>query len=237
MKNKYDFDHIRRLLQRYYEAETTPDEESFLQTFFCETPEAEIPIDMADDRKLFSAIQPMQPLESECEVPEDLFEKIETILASRSAAPIISKRHKWNRIILYSGVAAIACIIMVVIGTMTNRESGKVASTSELVVETPEVIKTPLPDKASETPNIATTGIVKTAVPKNTQMNESSSAVRQPEEKDDGFIEITDPEEARKIAMEIGKVLALNSDKVNGAISRLGNTIDNYKEMTKSILQ
>ena len=58
-----------------------------------------------------------------------------------------------------------------------------------------------------------------------------------PNKQEDGYIEITDPEEAEKIIIEIGRLLAANSQKTNEAIRHLEKTIDDYKELTKSILQ
>ena len=67
--------------------------------------------------------------------------------------------------------------------------------------------------------------------------NAIAENVDQPNRLEDGFIEITDPEEAERIVMEIGRLLASNTQKTNEAILHLEKTVDEYKEITKSILR
>lgn len=76
-----------------------------------------------------------------------------------------------------------------------------------------------------------------TATPNSQQDWKSDNQYNESKEKNDGFIEVTDPEEVKKIALGIGKLLAHNSEKTNDAISHISTTIDSYKEITKSILK
>ena len=46
MKNNNDLDYIRLLLEKYYNADTTCDEEEILRVFFSETNAPDIPKDM-----------------------------------------------------------------------------------------------------------------------------------------------------------------------------------------------
>lgn len=76
-----------------------------------------------------------------------------------------------------------------------------------------------------------------TATPNSQQDWKSDNQYNESKEKNEGFIEVTDPEEVKKIALGIGKLLAHNSEKTNDAISHISTTIDSYKEITKSILK
>lgn len=54
---------------------------------------------------------------------------------------------------------------------------------------------------------------------------------------DDGYLEITDPEEVREIARRIGLLIAGNTDKANKALLHLGKAIEDNKQTTKRLLQ
>lgn len=56
-------------------------------------------------------------------------------------------------------------------------------------------------------------------------------------EEEDCYVEITDPEEAEKIILEIANILAVNSRKTNEALRHIEKTVDEYRQLTKSILQ
>ena len=67
--------------------------------------------------------------------------------------------------------------------------------------------------------------------------NQRVAETRETPAMDDVYVEITDPDVAREILLEIGRILAQNSRKANDAIRKVETTVDEYKEFTKSIQQ
>ena len=70
MGNSIDIKRIRLLLERYYRAETTRDEEDCLEAVFCAAEAADIPADMGADMRLFRAMRELHPSGSGCTVPD-----------------------------------------------------------------------------------------------------------------------------------------------------------------------
>ena len=239
MKDKFHIDHIRILLHKYYEGETTPEEELLLEAFFRDTPGCEISEDLATDGRIFTSLASFHPDASDMETPEYLFEKISDISFSNAA------RHKdkiqRNRPIRIAYILATACACLILIlGIRKMTAPTEIPTkTFEYAYEAP----TQLPEKPSEAspknqtiPEASNTPNVSVAVAHHSG-NAIAENVDQPNRLEDGFIEITDPEEAERIVMEIGRLLASNTQKTNEAILHLEKTVDEYKEITKSILR
>ena len=112
MKDKSTIPDIRSLLHKYYAADTTPEEELLLESYFLDTPTEELPDDTADDGRLFSAIAELHPDAYEMEVPVDFFDKISKI----SRIPDIKHKDKtqrnWASRIGYALTAACACLLI-----------------------------------------------------------------------------------------------------------------------------
>ncbi len=206
MKPKYDITDIRRLLQRFYEGETSREEEQILEAFFIDTAVG-MPDDMVADKQMFSAMKALRPTAEESELPSDLLSKLDEIVAS----PAPPKRRRLPLILRYSSIAAAAALLWSIVSLVPRLLDSNIdipaAHTAEVVSE-------------NDTLSIA-----------------GASDLPAELEAEDGFIEITDSEEARTIALEIGRLLAQNADQSNEAISQLGSAINNYKEITKSVLQ
>lgn len=186
---------MRRLLHKYYEGESTPEEESLLVSYFKFTPDDEIPEDLSDDVILFRSLSTLSSEISDLEIPDDLFERISLVSNAPLASSSRNLERKWMRRIAY--VVAAACVVLLLYsGNQHLPFNNK-----------PEGI-------ATMTANVSDAHI-----------------------SDDGFIEITDPEEAEKIMLEIGRLLATNTKQSNEAIQHLEKTVDEYKELTKSILK
>lgn len=195
MKDNNHNDHIRSLLHKYYEGESTPEEESLLVSFFKVTPEGEIPEDLSDEVILFRSLSMLNSEISDLEIPDDLFERISSVSNAPLASSSRNFERKWMRRIAY--VVAAACVVLLLYhGTQYLPFNHK-----------PEGI-------ATMTANVSDAHL-----------------------SEDGFIEITDPEEAEKIMFEIGRLLATNTKQSNEAIQHLEKTVDEYKELTKSILK
>lgn len=239
MKDKFHIDHIRTLLHKYYEGETTPEEELHLETFFRNTPAHEIPEDLALDSRIFTSLASFHPGASEMEIRDDLFEKISEISFTNHAQNS-EKAHR-NRATRagYFLAAACACLLLA-IGARLMTTSKQIHTKSyEYAAESPKK----LPEQSSATSSVEETIPVKAQTPSasggitHQRYKTTAENAVEPKRLEDGFIEITDPDEAERIVKEIGWLLASNTRKTNEAIQHLEKTIDEYKEITKSILQ
>ncbi|MDE7409309.1 MAG: hypothetical protein K2N09_04735 [Muribaculaceae bacterium] len=243
MKTKFDIDAIRVLLHKYYEAKTIPEDELLLQTFFRDTPPEEIPEDLAEDGYLFSSLEKLHPSDAEMEIPESLFETISEITGISEIKHPIEIRRNWPRRIGYVIAAACACIL-VALGIKHNTASEDIEiKPKEYAAESP----TDSPSEPRTEPSVLPINEVnRPASHEPNQMSNTRSSRRRnvmaektvvSNEVEDGFIEITDPEEVERIALEIGKLISRNSEKANDAIIRIGQTVEDYKQLTKSIMQ
>ena len=239
MNNSLDLDKLRLLLHKYYEAETTPEEEILLESFFRETPAWEIPEEMTHDFRLFSAMAELHPSAANMEIPDGLFEKIYDISGTSGAKRIIKTQRNHTRHIGYALAAACACILLAIgMNWMTAPREIK-TKPIEYSVESPK--EQPVqPSILSDEMETQTDSPEPRHISKAPRPRQSKAMVENEDisnEMEDGFIEITDPEEAEKIVIEIGKLLAANSQKTNEAIVHLEKTVNEYKEITKSILR
>lgn len=224
MKNNHDINDIRLLLEKYYEGATSLTEEKQLADFFNEADDDRIPKDLIADKKLFATMREVQPRPVDSEIPGDLIGKIDKLIsqpeAQKTSAGNGKKRHLFIR---YSAIAAAAALLWAIVTLMpdfgTKKADMPVDYTAEAAVLSP----------ANEYDDTTATLLV--------AQSTDISATSPDGEENDNYIEITDPEEARKIALEIGMLLAQNIDRTNEAISQIGTTFNNYKEITKNILQ
>lgn len=220
MKNKNDINHIRLLLDRYYQAESTREEEDFLANFFIGTDKTYLPEDMLPDRELFLSMQKARPKPTEYDVPASLLERLDEIVGTPVILPPVSTPTIWLRVLRYAGIATVAVIVLAVVAMLPRLETHTIN----------EDFVTEIDDNQPVTPSDESLPLLIV------ELNEWHAASGQANE-DYSYIEITDPAEAQKIAIEIGKLLTRNAQCTNEALSQIGNTINSYKEITKSILQ
>ncbi len=227
MKYNHDIDYIRRLLDKYYRAETLPEEEEILESFFREANPVDIPNGLESEQKMFALIENMHPSQEESLPPDDLLERLSSIVEKPVAEERIRK--KFHKGFIYFAGSVAACIIigfLIVFMQQHNNDAPNV----RIVAETKEKSDLPVLEKIVET---------KTEMPEvGNRLDEVKlTASNENEEAADGFIEITDPEEAREILQKIGQLLAQNAEDTNDAMANISNSIDSYKEISKSILQ
>lgn len=236
MNYNRDIDYIRRLLERYYRAETTPEEEKCLERFFLETDGTDIPADMVADMELFVRLSAINPLPSELEAPDDLLGKVEDIVDDPAVVPSIKKRVIWQWMVQAAGVACVACVI-VVMARLYDKATEPENLTAEASLGNGQGANV-LNIKISENHYEDTKADVSVELEVRPTIGSTDrSPKRAIAEDEKGFIEITDPAEAQRIALDIGKLLAQNAVATNNAIEEISETFDNYKEMTKNILQ
>lgn len=234
MNYNKDIDHIRILLDKYYRAETTPDEEQDLESFFTESNRECIPKDMEADARLFNMMRDLHPLPSECDVPDNLRKKLTAIVEQPQSS---HRDHlRFFRILRYSGVAVAASIIWAIITLIPWSRNSEQHPESNRMYDASPVQESQIAEASAGGDSVLT--IVNDPSDRYAFVDEPIVETTQTQpEAADGFIEITDPIEAGKIALEIGRLLAFNADKTNKAMAQIGNSIDCYKEITKSVLQ
>lgn len=235
MNNRYFIENIRILLHKFYEGATTPEEEETLESFFNDTSDSNIHIDMVEDKRFFSELKDMHPVPSDTDIPGDLLEKINGIVSGSAIVQTSGKRKNPLKIFAYSSVAAIACILLMIETFYHKSSEEQITQPIIYIVSASESHEETMADEIQNTSRSSEMSNVLNS--KNPGKNIPVITVEDPVEGEDGFIEISDPEEVKTIALEIGKLLSNNSDRTNDAISYIGNTIENYKGLTKTILQ
>ena len=227
MKYNYDIDHIRGLLDKYYRAVSSPEDEEMLETFFREVNPDDIPEDLASERKMFVLMGKLHSSIEDSIVPDNLMEQLENIVERPAVADGL--RTKFYKMLLYIGGSVAACIIIAFLIVFMHQRKDYSPSV-KVLAETQNTSDAPVIVQGEEEPIYVPDVENKVSVaeiPKH----------KHEEMEEDGFIEITDPEEAREILQNIGKLLAKNAEDTNYAMANIGNSIDSYKEISKSILQ
>ncbi len=239
-----DINHVRALLGRFYRAENTPEEERWLEKLFNETDPYDIPDEIKADAKLFCILSEAHPPITDCDIPENLMEKLNAIVEKPDTHPSPRKEKRIFKILKYSGIAAAACITWAVTtllpsprhneSTMPGNHFAEVMDTNDGILK---ITKSTADNNSFNETTRERPSLPETAQERHVSSTNAKAPQQTETEDGDGFIEITDPEEAKKIAIEIGRLLAFNADKTNDAISHISNSIDSYKEITKTILQ
>ncbi|MDE6632327.1 MAG: hypothetical protein K2K23_04950, partial [Muribaculaceae bacterium] len=218
---------IRGLLDKYYRAITSTKEEEMLETFFREVNPDDIPEDLASERKMFVLMGNIHSSKEDRILPDYLMEQLENIVER----PVVADGHrkKFHNLLLYIGGSVAACILIAFIIVFMHQHKDDSPGV-KVLAETQQNSDSPILINSEEEP---------ICVP---VVENKVSEVEIPVDKhevmeEDGFIEITDPEEAREILQNIGKLLAQNAVDTNDAIVNISSSIDSYKEISKSILQ
>lgn len=237
MKNKLDLDSLQILLHKYYEAETSPEEEKLIERFFSETDC--IPPYLEEDQELFLSIEELRPDTDNPEIPDTLLERLSSIAEESDDKQSGKTQEIWKKVIAYAALGTCACLALafgikwhyypdapapVSVGHSYVPSAESSASHQTRHSEHKDVSD---PSDEKQKPMATETHLRKV-------INE---CIADKNDINDGYIEITDPKEAERITLEIGQLLASNSKKTDEAFSRLTYAIDEYKEITKSVLK
>ena len=105
MKCKYDIDEIKRLLDAYYEGNTSIEQEKLLCDFFATA--TDIPAELEPDRELFVTLQ--AATETDIEIPSDLEQRLISHIDKLEAKENDSRK-KWIK--PFAAISAAASIII-----------------------------------------------------------------------------------------------------------------------------
>lgn len=112
-----EIDNIKCLLDRYYRAETSPDEEESLRAFFRNV-DRDLPEDLHADMKLFAMMEGVRPRPGDSDVPPGLIEKINSIVDPQPVTSYSGKRG-WIRLLIgYPAVTAAAAVLVAILTLM-----------------------------------------------------------------------------------------------------------------------
>jgi len=230
MKSTTDIKEIKRLLDRFYQGLTTPDEQAALCAYF----EGEVAPELAADAEVFAALSALAP--ADVKVPDGLED---TLMAM--AAPVAPKRKvfglkKW----IYTAVGAAAVLlagVLLIKGVVSADRHSQVPELP-LIADATVIIAEPLP---------ADTGLVVVPVQdvkpakKSAPIVADAPQVADNRDDDDYFREVTDPAEAARIMEEISTLLAKNLTEGSSAVSTMNmafnRTAEQYNSITQKILQ
>jgi len=105
MYTKQNFDHTRRIAERYFDGESTPDEEAILRDFFRETPPDALPKEMRSMAAMFRGFSAIGEEKMSSEYGRAL-------LGHQVSRPIIRRRpFIWGASLLAAASMALAVII------------------------------------------------------------------------------------------------------------------------------
>lgn len=231
---------IEQLMSKFLSGDTTPAQERELEMFFSKTDPTELPEDMLSFREMMIAIEGCHPTAEEAQPPADLIEKLDAITETMPKVPAprvtFKKSRLWLTVCILTGVAA--CLLPVLIflspePVVTLQPAEQIARI-EIPPTTEEEEVADEPQRHTQPATSPRKRVTKTSA-KATRKSPAAKVEAPAEEP--GFIEVTDPEEAAKIVEDIGKLLALNVEKTNHAISHLEQSIEYHREISKSLLQ
>ena len=246
MKSKQDIAYIRRLLHKFYEADISPEEEAKLESFFSTTDADDIPLDMAADRKYFLSLNVLRPDSEVPEIPNGLFEKINSAIDDSPEPRVTSWTDKWKNFWLYAAASAIVVAITTTVilfapsgsdlpgqtYVAAEKDSSHVYVSTVVnpdTVKISEIHKEPAVMEPQSLAAPTTNTVVRNCINRTDTLTNSGG--------DDGYLEITDPEEVKEIARRIGLLIAGNTDKANEALLHIGKAIEDNKQTTKRLLQ
>ncbi len=132
MNNNINLNNLRQLLHKYYEAETTPEEEKLIISLFSEIQAEDIPEDLAEDRLLFLSMNELLPTQPELEAPDDLFENIHRKISETSGEQSTNTKGKWKKRLLYPVGIAAACIVLAIIFNPSETTNSEIESTEPI---------------------------------------------------------------------------------------------------------
>lgn len=128
MKRKYDIEEIKRLLDTYYEGNTSIEQEKLLCDFFATT--TDIPAELESERQMFMALQ--SATKTDIDIPADLEQSLIAHIDNLERQETQNRR-KWIKPFSIISVAA-SIIILIAIGLKFVNLNDKVVTHETILV-------------------------------------------------------------------------------------------------------
>lgn len=223
-----DIDRIRQLLKRFYEGETSLDEERELRSFFASNATS-LPDDMVDDARVIDLLGPAMPADSHLTRFAESY--IDT-LADRTAQ---KRKHRKLRLLYPAMVAAAAIAAIFVIAPLRHpqvEEPVKIASAPRAIAPHP----TPKPATVTSTPPTVVSTPVATKQPAPAVTSPSATADTVPD-REATYIEVTDTAQARRMVEQSLRLLAQQLDCARDASKAADHSLTETQQTLKKVLQ
>lgn len=207
-----NIDEIKRMLDRYYEGESTPSETALLKEFF-QTAE-EIPADMSVDAAVFRALAEAD--KAEVEVPADLKERIVSV--TTGARP---RFLSWRPML--AAAASAAVLISLSVALFRPAVSSDVTEQLAMADTVRHIV---VPESPTEVSVTAEAQITVPSEPAEPEVIARAEPVRKAAETKSAYTrEVTDPAETAEIAIKVLKMLGKSLDKAEDGIKRADEAV------------
>lgn len=223
-----DIDRVRQLLKRFYEGETSLDEERELRSFFASNATS-LPADLIDDARVIDLLGPTMPADSH------LTHFAESYIDTLADATAQKRRHRKLRLLYPTLVAAAAIAAIFVIAPLRHpqvEEPVKIASAPRATA--PHA--TPKPATVTSTPPT----VVSTPVG---ELHSTPAVTSHPAPADTvptreaTYIEVTDTAQARRMVEQSLRMLAQQIDCARDASKAADQSLTETQQTLKKVLQ
>lgn len=208
-----DINEIRRLIARYYDGTSSPDEELKIEEYFCLTPDSELPDDLRADAAMFRALA-MAGSSDDIELPTGLDKRLDAVTAD---APVRRK----PVIIRYLSIAAAAAVVLAIgIGLLNLSRPAEQPADEQMIAV-----------------NGSTANVVITDTVPGAPADSTSVFVEAVGGETDSYRVVYDPEEAARITSEALSLLRDKMAVANGRIKHADNKINKISTTLNNIIK
>lgn len=131
MKRKYDIDEIKRLLDAYYEGNTSIEQEKLLCDFFATA--TDLPAEFEPDRELFATLQ--AAIETDIDIPSDLEQRLISHIDNLEANETDSRKKWIKSFAAISAAASIVILFVIALKFIPGKELSEELSGVTAVIE------------------------------------------------------------------------------------------------------
>ncbi len=221
------YKHIRLLVGRYYNGETSPAEEAELFDFFAGTDPTTLPVDLRDEADVFCALGA-----GATPPPADILAEIDRQILVEAVAP--RRRNGFSRYIWAAAAVAVGVVIGVSSLKTVTLDTGdieplqpRVATVTTPADDEPAVVT---PDEPIEQP-AERPAVQSRSKGKGLRGKKSTLA-------DEGYRELTDPNEAAEVLLHIDRMMSSTLVALNTTEHRVAAEVGQVDEiLTNTINQ
>ena len=197
MNSPTEIKKIEDLLSLYYEGKTSWVQEKTLRDFFRHAQAEELQESLREDATVFETLDDINSYEAEAKIPENLRDAMERMAAVCRNGNSVGRRLKWLYITAATAAACIAGLVLLPFVSMPEGEVSEIACFKEPQAKDSITVS----PSSIESTSVAYTQYVTTECTPDTitETKTSSTPDKNPDTEDDGYREVTDPDEARRI--------------------------------------